>query len=218
LSGGGSDGGGGAKGSGGAEDGADVAGILDAGENDEERSADTSGSGEEFIQRKCAGLDEGGDALGMFGVGDALEEAIGGAENGKADVGTADERGEALAVAFAGFAEEDGGDAAGGAESFFDEARAFDADRAIFCGQAAAESDAEVLKPAVVAAGEKVGGVGGFVRRGHWRKVSKSASGGEEPSAVNSQRSVENEGRVESQKLKVERKEEGEHQAANGIR
>jgi len=175
LTGGGSDGGGGTEGGGGAEDGADVAGILDAGENDEERSASTGGGGEEFIERECAGLDEGGDALGMFGVGDALEEAIGGAENGEADVWTADERGETLAVALAGFAEEDGGDAAGGAKSFFDEARAFDADGTVLCGQAAAESDAELLQPTVVAAGEKVGGAGGFGRRGHWRKVSKFA-------------------------------------------
>ncbi len=157
LTGGGSDGGGGSKSGGGAEDGADVAGILDAGENDEERSADAGGSGEEFIQRECAGLDEGGDALGMFGVGDALEEAVGGAEDGEADVGAADERGEALAVAFAGFAEENGCDAAGGAESFFDEARAFDADGTVFRGKAAAESDAELLEPAVFAAGEEVG-------------------------------------------------------------
>ena len=177
LTGGGSDGSGGPKSRGGAEDGADVAGILDAGENDEEGSAGTGGSGEEFIEREFAGLDECGDALGMFGIGDALEEAVGGAEDGEAGVWTADERGEALAVAFAGFAEEDGFDAAGGAESFFNEARAFDADGAVFRGKAAAEGDAKLLEPAVFAAGEEVGGIGGFGRRGHWRKVSKFAGG-----------------------------------------
>jgi len=178
LTGGGSDGSGGAKGSGGAQDGADVAGVLNAGENDEERSAGAGGRGEDFIEREFTGLDESGDALGMFGVGDAFKEAIGGAEDGEAGVRTADERGEAFAVAFAGFAEEDGLNAAGGAESFFDEACAFDADRTVFGGKAAAESDAKLLEPAVVAAGKEVGGDGGgFGSRGHCRKVSKSAGG-----------------------------------------
>jgi hypothetical protein len=187
LTGGGSDGGGGAKSSGGAKDGADVAGILNASENHEERCAGTGGSGEEFIEREFSRLDKRGDALWMFGVGDALEETIGGAEDGEAGVWTADERGEALAVAFAGFAEEDGFDAADGAESFFNEARAFDADGAVFGGKAAAESDAKLLEPAVLAAGEEVGGVGGFGRRGHWRKISKSAGGGEEWSVISFQ-------------------------------
>ena len=111
----------------------------------------------------------------MFGIGDAFEETVGGTEDGEADVWAADEGGEAFAVAFAGFAEEDGFDAAGGAESFFDEARAFDADGAVFGGKSAAESDAELLEPAVFAAGEEVRGGGGFGRRGHWRKVSKFA-------------------------------------------
>jgi len=178
LTGGGSDGGGGAKGGGGAQDGADIAGVLNAGENDEERSAGTGGSGENFIEREFTGLDESGDALGMFGVGDAFEEAIGGAEDGEAGVRTADERDEAFAMAFAGFAEEDGLDAAGGAESFFDEACAFDADGTVFGGKAAAESDAKLLEPAVVAAGEEVRRDGGGFGSGrHCRKVSKSAGG-----------------------------------------
>jgi hypothetical protein len=50
LTGGGSDGGGGAKGGGSAQDGANVARILHAGENDEERSAGAGGSGEEFFE------------------------------------------------------------------------------------------------------------------------------------------------------------------------
>jgi len=175
LSGGGSDGGGGAKGSGGAEDGADVAGILDAGENDEEGSGRGSGSGEEFVEREFAWLDEGGDTLRMLGVGDAFEEAIGGAEDGEASVRSANERGEAFAVAFAGLAEEDCFDATSGAEGFFDKAGAFNANGAVFGGKAAAESDAELLEPAVIATGEEVGEDGGFGSRGHWRKVSKFA-------------------------------------------
>jgi len=153
LSRGGSDGGGGAKSGGGAEDGADVARVLNAGEDDQERRASTSGSGEEFVEREFAGLDQGGDTLGMLGVGDALEEAIGGAEDGEAGVGAADERGETLAVAFPGFAEEDGFDAAGGAEGFFDEAGAFDANGTVFGGKTAAEGHAELFEPAVFAAG-----------------------------------------------------------------
>jgi len=178
LTGGGGDGGGGAKGGGGAQDGADVAGVLDASENDEERSANAGRSGEDFIEREISWLDESGDALRMFGVGDAFKEAIGGAEDGEAGVWTTDERGETFAVAFARFAEEDGFDAAGGAESFFNEARAFDADGAVFGGKAAAEGDAELLEPAVIPAGEEVGGDGGgFGRRSHCREVSKSAGG-----------------------------------------
>jgi len=177
LTGGGSDGGGGAKGGGSAQDGADVAWILNAGENDEERSAGAGGSSEEFVEREFAGLDQSGDALGMFGVGDAFKESIGGAEDGEAGIGATDEWGETLAVAFAGFAEENGFDAAGGAEGLFDEAGAFDADGAVFRGKAAAEGDAKLLEPAVFAAGEEVGGIGGFGRRGHWRKVSKFAGG-----------------------------------------
>jgi len=170
-----SDGGGGAKGGGGAEDGADVSGILNAGENDEEGSGRASGTGEEFVERGFARLDEGGDTLGMLGVGDAFKKAIRGAEDGEASVRAADERGKAFAMAFAGFAEEDCFDATSGAEGFFDKAGAFNADGTVFGGKAAAESDAELLEPAVLAAGEEVGGDGGFGRRRHWRKVSKFA-------------------------------------------
>ena len=179
----GGDGGGGAKGGGGAEDGADVARILNAGEDDDKGSAGTGGSGEEFVEREFAGLDESGDALGMLGVGDAFKEAIGGAEDGEAGVGAADERSEAFAVAFAGFAEEDGFDAAGGAEGFFDEAGSFDADGTGFGGKAAAKGHAELLEPAVFAASEEVGRVcrtraaGGFGSSGHGGEVSKFAGG-----------------------------------------
>jgi hypothetical protein len=57
LTGSGSDGGGGSKSGSGTENGADVAGILNASENDEEGSAGAGGSGEEFIQREFARLD-----------------------------------------------------------------------------------------------------------------------------------------------------------------
>jgi hypothetical protein len=175
LTGGRSDGGGGAKGGGGADNGADVAGILNAGENDEEGCGGASGSGEEFVEREFAWLDEGGDTLRMLGVGDAFKKAIGGAKDGKTSVRATDERGKTFAMAFAGIAEEDGCDATSGAEGFFDKAGAFNANGAVFGGKATAESDAELLEPAVLAAGEEVGGDCRFGRRRHWRKVSKFA-------------------------------------------
>ena len=73
----------------------------------------------------------------MLGVGEAFEEAVGGAQFGKSHFGPVDKRGEAFVMAFAGFAEEDGFDAAAGAKGFFDEADAFYADEAGFGGQAA---------------------------------------------------------------------------------
>ena len=76
--------------------------------------------------------------------------------------------GEFFAVAFSGFAEEDGFDAAAGFEGLYDEAKTFDADAAGFGLQAAAKGDAELFKPAVVAASEK-GVRRGFGGRGHWR-------------------------------------------------
>jgi len=177
LAGGGSYGGGGSESGGGAEDGAYIAGILNAGEDDDEGSAGAFGSGEKIFKLEFAGLNQGGYALGMLGVGYAFKKAIGGAEDGEADVGATDEGGEAFAMAFAGFAEEDGFDAAGGAESFFDEAGAFDADGTVFGGETATESDAELLEPAIGAAGEEVGGGGGFGCGRHWRKGSKCRGG-----------------------------------------
>ena len=172
---GGSDCGRSTKSGGGPQDRADIAGVLNTSENDDERSTRAGRSGKEFVKREFLGLDERGDALGMLGVGDAFEKAVGGPKHGEADIGAADEGGEALTVAFAGFAEENGFDAAGGPESFFNEARALDADGALFGGKAAAESDTELFEPAVFAAGKEVGCGGGFGRRGHWRKVNKFA-------------------------------------------
>ena len=157
LAGGGGDGSGGAEGRGGAENGADVAGILNSGKNDDEWRAGATGSGEKIFELGGAGNDEGGDALGMLGVGDALEEAIGGGENRNGDFGAGDERREFGAMALAGFGEEDGFDAASGEEGFHDEAKSFDADAAGFGGETAAEGDAKELEPAIVAGGEDGG-------------------------------------------------------------
>ena len=93
----------------------------------------------------------------MLGVGKSLKEAVGGVQSGKSDFWPADEGGETIAVAFAGFAEEDCFDGATGAQSFFDQANTLDANGARFRGQTAAERHAELFEPAIVAAGEDAG-------------------------------------------------------------
>jgi hypothetical protein len=64
----------------------------------------------------------------MFGIGKAFEERVRRAENGESNLGTVDERSEAVVMALSGFAEENGLDAAAGAQRFFDQTDAFDAD------------------------------------------------------------------------------------------
>src|SRR5580700_1888705 len=103
----------------------------------------------------------------MLGVGQALEEAVGGAQGWKSHFRPADERSETFVVAFAGFAEEYGFDAAAGAKRFFDQAEAFDADGAGLRGQTAAQRHAKFFEPAIVAAGQDPGrGCGGSVASG----------------------------------------------------
>jgi hypothetical protein len=117
----------------------------------------------------------------MFGVGEALEEAVGGAQGGKSDFWPADQRGETIAVAFAGLAKEDCFNGAAGAQGLFDKANALDADGARFRGQTAAERQAELFEPAIVAAGEDPGrgctraGIvsGGFAWSGHQGERNK---------------------------------------------
>jgi hypothetical protein len=91
----------------------------------------------------------------MFGVGKALEEAVRGAEEGKSHFGPVDDGGETFVMAIAGFAEEHGFDAATGAQSFFDEPDTLDAYESVLCGQATAQSHAELLEPAIIATGEE---------------------------------------------------------------
>ena len=86
LAGGGRDGGGGAKRGGGAEDGADVTGVLNSGEDDEKRSSAGFCRRENFVEGKLSRFDERGDALRMFGVGNAFEETVGGGEDGERDL------------------------------------------------------------------------------------------------------------------------------------
>jgi hypothetical protein len=100
-------------------------------------------------------MNQRGNALGMLGVGEALEEAVGGAEDEKSHFGTVDEGRETFVMALAGFAKEHSLHAAPRTECFFDEPHALDANEAVFRGQTAAQSHAELLQPAIVAAGEK---------------------------------------------------------------
>src|SRR6266852_3122491 len=95
-----------------AQDGADVAGVLNAGEDDEQGSASRKWSAYEIIERGLPRVNQRGDPLGMFGVGEAFEEAVGGAQDGKSHFGPVDEGGETVVMAFAGFAEKHGLNAA----------------------------------------------------------------------------------------------------------
>jgi hypothetical protein len=108
----------------------------------------------------------------MFGVGEAFEEAIGGAEHGEGDFGPADERSEVVVMALARFAEKDRLDAASGAESLLDEPDPFNADAAGFGGQAAAEGHAKSLQPAIVPARENRGSARGASQTGVFTRTS----------------------------------------------
>ena len=100
-------------------------------------------------------MNQRGDALRMFGVSETFEEAVRCAQDGKSHFGPVDEGGEAFMMAFAGLAEEHSLDAASGTQCFFDEADALDSNEAVFRGQPAAQGDAKLLEPAIVAAGQK---------------------------------------------------------------
>jgi len=60
-------------------------------------------------------------------------------------------------MAFARFAEEHGLDPAAGSQCFFNKSRAFNANESVFRRKPAAKSHAELLEPAIVAAGEQRG-------------------------------------------------------------
>jgi hypothetical protein len=145
LSGGRGHGTGGTEGGSGTDNCADIAGVLHTGKNDEERRASGGRNAKKVVKRGRARLHESRDALGMLGVGEAFEKAIGGAEQRESHFGPVDEGSEALAVALAGFAEEDGLDAASGPESLLNKADAFNADAAGFGGQPTAEGHAKGL-------------------------------------------------------------------------
>src|ERR1700694_1012941 len=109
----------------------------------------------------------------MLRVSNALEKAIGGAQNRNRNFRTIDQRSEAFVMALAGFAEEHRFDWACGAQRFFDHAYTLDADEAGFRGQSTTQREAKFLQPAVVPAGDRGRRTGtsrsasGFARRGH---------------------------------------------------
>src|ERR1700687_4981176 len=111
----------------------------------------------------------------MFGVGEALEEAVRGAEDGKSHFRPVDDGGETFVMAIAGFAEKHCLNVATEAQSFFDDPDTLDAYESVLRGQATAQSHAKLLEPAIVAAGEErrvVRGTGvtrRFARRCHPR-------------------------------------------------
>src|SRR6266704_6978018 len=109
-----------AKGGSRAQDRSHVSGILDACENDEQRSAGRTRGARKIIEGGLPRMHQGGDTLRVFGVGEALEEAVGGVQNRKSHFGPVDEGGEAFVMAFAGFAEEHGLNAASRSQRFFD--------------------------------------------------------------------------------------------------
>jgi hypothetical protein len=115
----------------------------------------------------------------MLGISKAFEETVCGAQCREGEFRAIDQRSKSLVVALAGFTKEHGLDGATGAQSFFNESDAFDPDEPVFRWQAAAESEAKLLEPAIVAAGEDRGTVGrlgvasGFAGRGHRVEVSK---------------------------------------------
>ena len=152
---------GGAEGSGGAENGAHVTGVLDTGENDQEGSTRCGGCTDKVIESCLARFNKCGDTLRVLGIGETFEEAVCSFQSGKREFRPVNQGSETLVVAFTGFTEENGSDRATGAQSFLDETHALDADEAIFRGQTAAESHAELLEPAIVAAGEERGAIRG---------------------------------------------------------
>src|SRR5690348_4567743 len=115
----------------------------------------------------------------MFGIGETFKEAVGSPKRGERHFRAIDQRREALMVPLSGFAEEHGLNGAAGAQSFFDKARPLHSHEAGFRRQSAAKRHAELLEPAIVAAGEerrfarRTSVARGFTRRGHSLEVSK---------------------------------------------
>src|SRR5579862_1314599 len=138
---------GGAEGLSGADGCADVAGVLDAEQGDDEREATS-----EVVESAFAGFHESGDALGMFGGGDLVEEFFGGAEDVK---GFALGRSEGVEEFVGGGGGEAFGDVKAGAKGFFDEMRAFDSEEIFFRQIAVAEGGAEGFKVLVIAGGDE---------------------------------------------------------------
>ena len=138
----------------GAENRADIPGVLHSGKDDEKRGTGRGGRANQVIERSFAWLDQRRNTLGMFGICQTLEKSVSSAQRRKTYFRAVDQRSEAFVMALAGLAEEHRLDGTAGAQCFFDEAHSFDADVTVFGRQATAENEAELLEPAIVAAGQ----------------------------------------------------------------
>ena len=100
----------------------------------------------------------------MLGIRQALEKAVGSAQNRKRNFRACDVRREPLAMPLAAFTEKYRINAATGAKRLFRKPHTLDADRATLCRQSAAQRDAESFEPAIFSAAE----YSGCPRRGRW--------------------------------------------------
>src|SRR5712692_6615834 len=125
-----------AKGRGGTQNGSHVAGVLDAGQNDEQGRASGERRAHEIIERSLTRMNQRGDALRVLGVGKAFKEAVGSAQRRKSHLGAVDEGGKTFVMALAGFAEEHGLNTATRTECFFDEPHPLGANETALRGQA----------------------------------------------------------------------------------
>lgn len=99
----------------------DIAGVLYARENHDQRNI----SADEIVEARLARADERGDALRVLGGGDAGEETIGGAQNSSAGETRARQSCEML---FSGGTDKARIETQAAANGFANQMRAFDAD------------------------------------------------------------------------------------------
>jgi len=93
----------------------------------------------------------------MFGISETFEKAVSRSKSGKGHLWPTDQWSKTFVVALACFAEENGLDGAAGTQGLLDEANAFNADESVVRGQTSAQGYAELLEPAIIAAGEERG-------------------------------------------------------------
>ena len=132
---------------GGAKYGADVAGILDADENHEERIE----AAQKIVEGELRRAQKSSDALRSFRGGDGGEKLVGGAKNEGGTVEFDEKRGESF---FGGGAREDRFKFEAGANRFGDQARAFEADAFLFRARGV-QDGAEKFEPVIFARGDE---------------------------------------------------------------
>src|SRR5487761_355188 len=135
-----------AEGFSGAQNCADVARVLHAGENDDERVA----AAKKVFECESRRAQQSGDALRRFRGGDGGEEFVGGAQNDRGMVEFREERSE---MRFGGRAGEDGFQFKAGAKRFGNQAKAFETDALAF-GPRGLQNRAKQFQPMVFARGD----------------------------------------------------------------